>query len=535
MATVYDGFVSCKRTNTDGITDTYTFWFEDGVTETINIATGSGFKQIDAVEGAELMYLITFDDGVQMKLQSTQLDTVQWGSVTGNLEDQTDLQNVLDTYKNVLHYRKEPEYEETDITASLTWTDGYITASGSVNSSETLKYSNKISVTEGQIFTKKPGNGFRFVTAYNGDSVVSAKGSSSATQTYTVPSGITHIIVTVYKNETSNPIIETEKIGDIEGITVINNMGYMLKAGELSDGEKLTLPFHNVKNGNRYLFTANITEFSSIIFHKNNHTITFDDTNITLENDLTTVVIPHGLTIANNISIEICNETAVELSEIRIESSGNVYKYTSPVRFLLDEKSAEIESDESTLTNCVFSWVSTNINAPIWAFGDSYFSWYESRWTYYLAQDKNTKSVLLNGFAGQTCDTALNALKNLLKITTPKIVFWCMGMNNSDSGAVNATWKACFDELKELQEKIGFELVLYTVPKTTARDHTYKNAVIRDSGYRYVDIDATLRVDSSGHWITGTLSEDEVHPTALGAKVMYYKILSSLPEIMSNY
>jgi hypothetical protein len=175
-------------------------------------------------------------------------------------------------------------------------------------------------------------------------------------------------------------------------------------------------------------------------------------------------------------------------------------------------------------------------------FGDSYFSVYDTRWVYYALQDNFLNCAMLNAYAGEASTAAMDALQNLLKITVPKMVVWCLGMNDPDSSsAVNASWKSSYDMLVQLQTKYGFQLVLYTVPTTPTMNNNYKNAIIRESGYRYIDADNAVRIDSEGHWVGNgtdyaTLSPgDNVHPTTYGAKLLYYKIIADCPEIMSDY
>jgi hypothetical protein len=88
--------------------------------------------------------------------------------------------------------------ETTDITADLTFTDGYMNTSGQTGASSSYKYTNKISVADGDaILSGINDYRLRYITAYSGDTVVSAKGTENVS-TYTVPSGVDSVIVTVY-------------------------------------------------------------------------------------------------------------------------------------------------------------------------------------------------------------------------------------------------------------------------------------------------------------------------------------------------
>ena len=431
--------------------------------------------------------------------------------------------------------------EEQIINVTPSYTTGAMGKDGTIFPTYTsFEYTQKISVREGDVVTAPKGDGtgnasLRWVCAFSGNSAVTASGADDDRTSYIVPSGIDGVVVSVRVANNVAKIV-VDRIADLKSAYIKPTpMGYTMVQDSLSDGESLILPYENVKNYNCYIFNANITSFDKIIFSKN-HSLEIDDTNIVITNDATSPTIPHGLTIADNISLMIENDTSTNTSLIRLSSDGQEFSYTTPVRFVMDSNSPTITSDGSTLTECTFSWVSKNVNAPIWMFGDSYFSWYEQRWTYYLARDGYTKSVMLNGFAGQSSNTAYTALVNLLNITVPKIVVWCIGMNDGDTdSAVSGGWKAVYDKLVELQKKYGFELILYTVPTTPVVQNDYKNAIIRASDYRYIECDKAVRIAGTRNWISGALDVDDVHPTTMGAKILYYRILADLPELLSNY
>ena len=64
-------------------------------------------------------------------------------------------------------------------------------------------------------------------------------------------------------------------------------------------------------------------------------------------------------------------------------------------------------------------------------------------------------------------------------------------------------------------------------------NNRFKNAIVRNSGYRYVEADKSLRIDDDGNWIEGTL-DDNVHPTIKGAKLLYHRFLADIPELTSK-
>lgn len=470
--------------------------------------------------------------------------TVETVTYENILDDDIEyIKQTLDALEDVIQIKTYTEETTTNIYPNITWTDGkYLDLNGSEYISSSFRYSNKIPVSVGDVITYFNANfKFRFVTAYSGETAVSSSGVESS-NSYTVPVGINSIVVSDYisRGDAEIDLIHSEvkKSGYVNPIP----LGYMSQIGSLSAGDRLTLPYMQVKNNNRIVFNANITSFSSIKYVLGSASVQVNGTNMIITNASGTVTtVAHGLTIGSNITVIVETETEEYISHVRIASDGSAYDYGTKFYAPSVNSAQYVQSIGSTLTECVLSWVSVNVNAPIWVFGDSYISFYDERWTYYLIQDGYDKNVMFNGYAGQSSNTAYTSLANLLEITTPKQVVWCLGMNDPDtSSAVNASWKSSFDKIIKLQKKYGFELILYTVPTTPKMNNNFKNAIIRESGYRYIEADKAVRIDDDGHWVgNGTaqaaLASDNVHPTTYGAKILYNRILADLPEIMCNY
>ena len=123
----------------------------------------------------------------------------------------------------------EPSGQDVDISSQLTYENGkYVNKSGYVGLDNQYKCTNKIAVEEGEIYkTLNNYSSWRYVCAYNGDTAVEAKGSTE--QSYTVPSGITHIIITLYADvpTSSNAVAK-------QGVTVV----YHNSANALVEAEK---------------------------------------------------------------------------------------------------------------------------------------------------------------------------------------------------------------------------------------------------------------------------------------------------------
>ena len=407
-----------------------------------------------------------------------------------------------------------------------------------------FEHTQRIPVSEGDVVTAKNAQGatniaFRWVACFNGYIVVPSAGSSTENVGFTVPSGVTHIVPTL-RISSNATVIVVSGVRESKAYNIKTTpLGYTRTSGSLSNGQTLSLPYHNVKNHNVIVFSSNITSFDSLKIGKQTNTfVTIDNTNVSVTCDSSSqnFSVAHGLTIQNNIQVIIENETSIRPSRIRVLSCGNEFEAKIPnnARFLMDEGSHYVTSINSTLTDCAFSWTSRHINKPIWLFGDSYFTWYPERWTYYLARDGFTDSCMLNGFAGENSAGAYPALENLLKVHTPKMVVWCQGMNDPDNNdSVNESWKSYYDKVVSLSKKYGFELVLYTIPTTPTMNNRFKNDIVRNSGYRYVEADKSLRIDDDGNWIEGTL-DDNVHPTIKGAKLLYHRFLADIPELTSK-
>lgn len=521
------------------------------------VPTNSAFRYICAysndiaveAKGAESVNTYTVPSGIDSVVLSAYISATYAPTAIYHRYLQTSYKNILDD--DISAINNEIDSIESAITTenytgeltddvTPTFTTGAISANGTVYPSYTaFQYTQKISVAEGDIvqaFASDIAKSMRFVCAYNGNTVVASAGSDDETFSYTVPSGVDSVVVTTRISAEVDTIKITTETTLTASYVKPTPMGYMAERGSLSDGGSLVLPYHNVKINNCYMFNANVSSFNSITFRKQSDTyITVNNTNLIIHNDQTEITVPHGLTIGHNIGLLVENETSYTLSLIKIFSDGNIFEYSTPTRFLMDTGTPTLLSTGSTLTDCVFTWASKNVNCPIWMFGDSYFSWYPQRWTYYLAQDGYTKDVMLNGYAGQASNTAYSALVNLLNITVPKQVVWCIGMNDPDnSTAVSSSWNSYYLKLIELKKKYGFDLILYTVPTTPIMENDFKNEIIRNSGYRYIEADKAVRIDNAGNWVSGALESDNVHPTELGAKIIYCRILADLPEIMCN-
>ena len=187
----------------------------------------------------------------------------------------------------------------------------------------------------------------------------------------------------------------------------------------------------------------------------------------------------------------------------------------------------------TSMSDVVVNAVYRDFNENIFIYGDSYVSLDDSaRYPYYLVKNDYTH-FLLDGWAGRASGDALISFKNTIDLVVPKFVVWAIGMNNSDNGSVNANWLADTQEMLSICREKGIIPILTVTPNTPTHDNTYKNAWVKASGYRYIDFAKAVGAEEpESTWYAGMLYTDNVHPTSLGAKALYARLISDFPEIM---
>ena len=168
-----------------------------------------------------------------------------------------------------------------------------------------------------------------------------------------------------------------------------------------------------------------------------------------------------------------------------------------------------------------------------WMFGDSYLTNYSTaRWPYYF-EEYGIPYTMLNAFPGADSEDGYIDWLDALQHGTPKYAIWCLGMNDPDSGAVNATWLAVVQMFIADCNERGITPILATIPNTPTYTHTYKNAWIKNSGYRYIDVAEAVGAEEAGStWIDGCLEEGAVrtHPTEDGARLIFMRAIQDFPE-----
>ena len=334
----------------------------------------------------------------------------------------------------------------------------------------------------------------------------------------------------------------------IKDSVIPENIGYYstVSLASFADGQSIIATRNRVKFNKHLVFSAKISEMGTLLVGHGQSGygaswLEITSTNIISHNYLvsdTTETKAHGLTLANTIQV-IIEQDVDETCSVKLVSNGNTYATTFVWRGTVGDVFAK--SVGGTFTDAILSWTADGLTEDIWGFGDSYFGFTtDQRWVYYLVNDGHTK-WLANAQAGGNSAGAEDDLRKLIVLAHPKKILWAMGMNDPDtSSAVNTSWNTCYESVKSICEKFNIELILATIPSVSGdgggmRIHKYKNAIVRNSGYRYIDFDKAVGADeATGQWYTGMLSVDGVHPTASGAVTLYMQAVSNFPELMTT-
>ena len=259
----------------------------------------------------------------------------------------------------------------------------------------------------------------------------------------------------------------------------------------------------------------------------------------------------HGLTLSGAIVyVNLTTSTQPSAKLEIINEYGDVYTKTITWRVYVGK--AMVKNLCTNDITAKLAYYLMDISKPVWVFGDSYMSYFDSaRWMYYCLND-NHDDFLLDAKGGEDATQGLADLKNILNNceTFPSVILWTHGMNAAGdvNGAVNPNWMAATTELISICEEHGIELVFCTIPSLpniSLHTKTALNNWVRNSGYRYVDVAKAMGDDDpSGNcrgWGTDNAllnqksnGDPDVHPTARGAKMIYRQVLIDFPEIAIN-
>lgn len=243
----------------------------------------------------------------------------------------------------------------------------------------------------------------------------------------------------------------------------------------------------------------------------------------------------HGVTIEDRLFVEIAVDD-MQIATVKIMSeSGYAERTFGGITFWGCKGKAYAKIISGTFANAVLGFACSDITKPVWLFGDSYVSMTDNRFPYWLNQSGND-NALINAYPGEADTNAMLDLKSLLEIGTPRFVIWAQGMNDHDSSSsANSSWLSAVTELLEICEEKQITPILATIPNVanSSYNNVKKNAWVRASDERYIDFDGAIgAADEPGAtWPTGWLSDDNVHPTQMGARVLAMQAILDAPEL----
>lgn len=294
----------------------------------------------------------------------------------------------------------------------------------------------------------------------------------------------------------------------------------------------------NIKKNAVLGFSANITTFTDLVVGQGktamNQTayLVIDDTNVNVYRYTTEPIewisLPHGLTIQDYINVTITQDsTRVNYAKISITSNGDTYNYSNAFWQGCGDY-IYANTTGSTFTNAVLSYGCRDIEKEVWMFGDSYFDhWIDQALT------DGFKNFLCDGWSGRKAQQGVRSLNQLVSLGKPRTIVWCLGMNDSDSStAINVDWGKAYNSVISICSENNITPIFCTIPNTPTQRNTFKNTLIRDSGFNYIDLAKFVGADTAGStWYSGLLSNDNVHPSTVGDVVIAKFMESSLPQI----
>ena len=303
-------------------------------------------------------------------------------------------------------------------------------------------------------------------------------------------------------------------------------------------GDSISVTSPDAKNHKNIGVNAKVKGFNDIIISQGKTNpycsayIRIDNTHVYVYEYTTEAILidkfEHGLAISNFISVSLHIGAGFTADLVMTTTSG---VFTKSIPWNGSNGNVMLESSGSTLENVSLSYFIEGLKKDVWIFGDSYLDFWPEKvieWGY--------DDFYLDGYSGRNSADAMDSLKQNLEYYIPKKIVWLMGMNDADNGAVNTNWKKAYDELVDICETYHIKLILSTVPNVPERDHTYKNTIVRNSGYRYVDVCKAVGAEESTLWYDGLLGGDNTHPSRdLGATTIADYILSSVPEIANGH
>ena len=225
----------------------------------------------------------------------------------------------------------------------------------------------------------------------------------------------------------------------------------------------------------------------------------------------------HGLTISGHIEVEI-NHRADRTATITVKTDSG--EYTAEVPYQGHGEMIRAETDEGVFRKARLKVECAEYRAKIWAFGDSYFD----LWVPYAMQN-GAPEVMWDGFSGRKSEQALESLYEDLKYGKPEKLLWFMGMNDTDE-----EWVAGYERVRKVCKEKGIEFIPATIPNVPDINNREKNRIIRESGYRVIDVCKAVGADENEYW-DEALAPGIIHPWGNGKVVIAEAVLEALKTL----
>lgn len=312
-------------------------------------------------------------------------------------------------------------------------------------------------------------------------------------------------------------------------------------SGSLADGEKHVITGKTgIRDGYYVIFRGTFSSFGTVSFGYEGTNVTnavrVDGTNLMITSGIGSAITQaHGLAISDYVSVLL--ELKNSVMYITVESGGVKYQYHCEWYWTGSSPSEiGVSASGMSFTNTTFSVRFKSAKRSIWYFGDSYAEFNtNARIPYYVIEYGFDKNIMFNSISGSSSTVANIAFVTLLAYGNPKYAINALGMNDgsdTDDSTPNATWLANIQEFIAICERHNIIPILCTVPSIATVNNNAKNAWVKASGYRYIDMAGAVGADADNTWYSGMLSNDNIHPSALGATAQFMQLLADMPEIM---
>lgn len=439
--------------------------------------------------------------------------------------------------------------------------EGYITKDGTLVTTK-YKHTNKIDVHSliGEtikVYNDGSQSYIRFVCIYDkNNNAISSLGTNDNALTFTIPEGAYYAVLSFASaSVNTNYVLITTGNGtvylpykskwtvkgydSVQGAIDINEP-IALRAATLANGERLTANAANgVKRLGTYYFyckLGTLTDDAYIIVGKDSskgYAVGISASKWAwFVNDVYQGGGNHGLTIKDYLMI-VVDKVPGTGAVLTIYTNGGTYTRTNTS--WMDNHGTPYVFNNSgvDITDVKMTWTSSAFRNRNWLFGDSYVSNAATRWPKYVYDLGFGDNLLINGYPGEQSAAGYKDFLACLDYGIPSVAAWCLGMNDADNGSINSSWMNHVQAFLEVCEMYDITPILATIPCCPIANHSYKNAWIRSSGYRYIDFANAVNVTlDSTTWFDGMLADDNIHPTEQGAIALASQVLADYPELM---